>query len=89
MRLKTKEWAKVPLLTLFKNAYLAKDKFSEEQGDQIADLISEVKKSANNLQARVDSGIKSTPLDSGVGVSDGRQTRVVVTEAHGKWGNDW
>ena len=68
-----------------------KEKFSPEQQDKLAEVLTGLKNSNAYQNAytighsKIDAGIKSNPLDNNQGYVDGRQTRLLITDTASKW----
>jgi len=84
-------WARSCLQQSIRKAYILKEKFSPEQQDKLAEVLTGLKNANANQNAytighlKIDAGIKSNPLDNNQGYVDGRQTRLLITDTASKW----
>lgn len=87
----TKEWARSCLQQSIRRAYILKQKFSPDQQEKLAEVLTGLKNAnANHINytsghSKIDAGIKSNPLDNKQGFVDGRQTRLLVSDTANKW----
>ena len=90
-KFKTKEWAKISLQQVIRQAYILKEKFSEDEQDTLGDMLSELKKVNSIIQKQTevrtnrDEKIKSGLLDGVETAKDGRAVAIVADSAHSKW----
>jgi len=92
---KSKTWARATVQSSIRNAYLQKEKFSLDEQDQIADMLTQLKKEASATQKQVhqvsllqDDNLKSDPLQApSEGIRDARDTFVQLETSGG--GSKW
>ena len=84
--------SKTGLLQTLRAAYLAKERFSAEEGETLADMLAEIRKSnviqnkaAMAQSNKVDARIKGSLMDGSERAVDGRAEKIQLEGSQAKW----